>query len=141
MEDGKEECGWPAVRQGDDCRALNAQVIEQVRVGVRLFVERGARAKRRPQVSEAGRRDPVESIPEHGPSGERSLVEAAAAPVNHEDRGTYASSGELDVAERRRHDRALAANPVMGAVHVTDVECRGSGGDNRQREQARPGTA
>ena len=73
-----------AVRDGDDRDGLDAQVVEQERVGVGLVVEGGALAKRRTQIAEARRRDPAVPIAEQRLREQLALIEAAAAAVDHQ---------------------------------------------------------
>lgn len=71
----------------NDRNFFNTQMVEQICVGVRLFVKCSALAEGRAQISKARRRNPVILLTQHGPYKEFALIVAAAAPVDHQDSG------------------------------------------------------
>ncbi len=86
------------MRQRDDGGPLDAEVVEEESVGVSLVVERRAFMEGGPQIAETRRRDPVKPVAKHSPRQQLTLIEAAAAAMNDEDRGSDAPLGVLDVA-------------------------------------------
>ena len=98
VQGGEEQCGWAAVRQGDDGGLPHPEVVEEPGVGVRLLVEGGALAEGRAQVAEAGGCDPAVAVAEQRPRDELTLIVAAAAPVDHEHGRARPARGVLDVA-------------------------------------------
>jgi hypothetical protein len=122
IQRGEQQCRGAAVRERDHRDAIDAEMIEQVRIGVRLVVEGGAGARRRAQVAEARGDDEAQAVAEGRARKELALVEAPAAAVDHQHRRRRSALGAvLDATERRVDDLAAAFDARIGARHVIQV--------------------
>src|ERR671935_3047111 len=121
---------------GHEGGPLDAQVVEQARVGVRLAGRGGVGRQRGPQVPETGGGDDPEAVAHHGPGGHEPLVEAAEDSMDLQDRDALAGSRVLDGSAARLGYLAAglpeppACPSEVSLVPPTDAPCPGSGGTN-----------
>lgn len=72
----------------DHSNLFDAQMVEQVCVGMRLVVKCGVLAESRAQVSKAGRRNPMKFVAQFSLYKKFPLIIATATAMNYQDIGT-----------------------------------------------------
>gem|GEM_PF-2850210 len=108
----------------DDSNLFDAQMIEQVRVGMRLVVKCGVFVESRAQVSKAGRRNPVKFVAQFSLHKEFPLIIATATAMDYQDIKTRSTLCEFDISIGRRYDCAFSTYPIIGLTNIREVCCR-----------------
>jgi Ni,Fe-hydrogenase I cytochrome b subunit len=108
----------------DDSNLFDAQMVEQVCIGVRLVVKCGVFVESRAQVTKARRRNPVKFVAQFSLYKKFPLIIATATAMNYQDIGTRSTLCEFNIPLGRRYDCALSTDPIKGLTNIREVCCR-----------------
>jgi hypothetical protein len=86
-----------------------------------LIIPRSTLVERRLQIAEARRGDAMKLIMQHDIRQKFALIEASAAPMDHENIGSDTMLRVLNVAVRRGNDCALPSEAFAGGTHARAI--------------------
>jgi len=101
MEFGKDQGGWPAMRQRHNGHLVHAEFVEEAGVRVRLVVPGRPIPEDRTEIPEPRWDDTAEAGAGHRLCQNLTLVESSPAAVDYQDGGAGTCIDVFDVTVRR----------------------------------------